>query len=198
MAEQQGKRQGESRSQGESAAMAARSGEGGQSLARQYQDPLSLFESMFERMQRDLFGTSLFGALMPGRTGGGDEGLQRVPRVQIQDTRDAIVLKAELPGVEPADVKIEIDEDVLAIRGESHSQDTREGAQVERHMSFYRQIRLPENADPEQAEASYRNGVLTIRFPRQAERSGVRQIPIKTESGQPESQSAQPSQGRAA
>jgi len=189
MAEQQGKRQGESRSQDESTAMATRRGGGGQSLAgRQYQDPLSLFDSMFERMQRELFGTSLFGALMPGRTGGGGEELQRVPRVQIEDTRDAIVLKAELPGVEPADVQIEIDQDVLTIRGESHARDEREGAEVERHLSFYRQIRLPENADPEKAEASCRNGVLAIRFPRQAERSQVRQIPIRTESGQPQPQ----------
>jgi HSP20 family protein len=173
MAEQQGKRQGEGR-------------QGEQGLAtRQYQDPLALFDWMFERMQRELFGASLFGAMLPGRPAEGEGGTQRVPRVQMRDTSDALVLTAELPGIEPKDVQIELDGDVLTIRAETRVQEEIEGARVERAAAFYRQVRLPDGIDPEQAEASYRNGVLAIRFPRQAERGNVRQIPIDTESGEP-------------
>lgn len=53
---------------------------------------------------------------------------------------------------------------------------------IERSVSFYRQLQLPDGIDVEQAQASYKNGVLTIRFPKRAERSNVKQIPINTES----------------
>jgi HSP20 family molecular chaperone IbpA len=57
-----------------------------------------------------------------------------------------------------------------------------EGERLERTVSFERQIPLPDGVDSEQAQAPYRNGVLSIRFPEQAERSNARPIPITTES----------------
>src|SRR6185503_18691396 len=113
MANEQSRRQSE-RQQGERQATAmeraasAASGERGLAT-RQYQDPFSLFDSLFERMQRDFFGTSLLNALVPTRGGGGD-GSQfvRMPRVQMRDTGDAIELIAEMPGVEGANVSVQI------------------------------------------------------------------------------------------
>lgn len=186
---EQGRRQGESRQ--DESAMAARPGERESGLARRFQDPFAMFDWMFDRMQRDLFGPSAFGGLLAGH---GEAGaVERVPRVEMREEGDTLVLMAELPGIEPNDAQIELEQDVLTIRGQSRGREEREGRTMERSVSFFRQLRLPEGVDPERAEASYRNGMLTIRFPRAA-RAGTRQIPISSEGeGQP-----RPSRERAA
>jgi HSP20 family protein len=175
MAEQQGKRQGES--------IATRSGEGERGLAsRRYQDPFSFFDAMFDRLQRDVFGTSLLGTMFPGYAPEREGGAARVPRVQMKEADNAVVLTAELPGIDPEDIQVECREDVLTIRGETQRKEEREGGHTEQYASFYRQIRLPEDVDADQAQASYKNGMLSIRFPKRAERSHVKQIPISSES----------------
>lgn len=151
---------------------------------RRYQDPFSLLDSMFERMHRDFFGASLLNALVPGRSGDREEGgVVRVPRVQMRDTGDAIEVTAELPGIDGKDVRVECEDDILTISGEAHAEETREGERMERHTRFHRQIALPDGVDVDSGQASYRNGVLSIRFPRRAQRQNTRQIPISTESG---------------
>jgi HSP20 family protein len=160
----------------------ARAGDGERGMAtRQYQDPFSLLDSLFERMQRDLFGTTLFNAMLPAAGAGGDGGVIRVPRLQMRDTGDAIGLTAELPGIPPENVRVELEDDVLTISGEAHQEEEREGERVERQTSFYRQVTLPDGIDADQAQASYTNGVLTIRFPKRAELRNARQIPVTTE-----------------
>lgn len=159
----------------------ARAGDGERGMAtRQYQDPFSLLDSLFERMQRDFFGTTLVNAMLP--TGGdGSGGAIRVPRLQMRDTGDAIELTAELPGIPPGNVRVELEGDVLTISGEARQEEEREGERVEQQTSFYRQLTLPDGIDTDQAQASYTNGVLTIRVPKHAERSNARQIPVTTE-----------------
>jgi HSP20 family protein len=100
--------------------------------------------------------------------------------MQMRDSGDAIELTAELPGIEPDKVKVELEDDMLTISGEAEAREEREDAQIERYVSFYRQIALPDGVDAEQAQASYNNGVLTIRFPKHAERSNAKQIPVTT------------------
>src|SRR5437867_1241670 len=191
-ANQRDKREGQEKRQGQGETTMARSGEGERGLAsRQYQDPFSLLDAMFERMQRDLFGTSLFNALLPARAGDGERGAPRVPRVQMRDAGDAIELTAELPGLEPQDVQVELQDDVLTIRGETQMEEETDDARIERYISFFRQVELPDGVDVEQAEASYRNGMLSIRFPKRAQRENVRQIPITTQSGSAQSASTQ-------
>jgi len=159
----------------------ARAGDGERGMAtRQYQDPFSLLDSLFERMQRDFFGTTLVNAMLPAG-GDGSGGVIRVPRLQMRDTGDAIGLTAELPGIPPENVRVELEGDVLTISGEARQEEEREGERVERQTSFYRQVALPDGIDSDQAQASYTNGVLTIRFPKRAERSNARQIPVTTE-----------------
>ncbi len=191
MANQQSRRQGER----ESTSMTTSEGERGLST-RQYQDPFSLFDSLFERMQRDFFGTSLFNALMPSRGEVGQGGPSvRVPRVQMRDTGNALELVAELPGIDPDNLKVELEGEVLTISGESQSQQETDGGRTERYSSFYRQLVLPENVDPDQCESSYKNGVLSLKFSKRQQRSNARQIPINTGgSGAGQSGSAQGSQ----
>ena len=148
--------------------------EGEHGLARRYQDPVSWFDAMFDRMQRDLFGASLLSGLMPVR-GGGE---MRVPHVEMHERDDAIEITAELPGIEPDNVKLECEDNVLTIRGESRAQQEREGERSERYASFFRRMSLPDGVDADQAQASYRNGVLSIRFPHRAQRRTAREIPI--------------------
>lgn len=198
MANEQSKRQGErqgerqqssaTHSTGTQTTAIERAGGSEQGLAtRQYQDPFSLFDSLFERMQRDFFGTSLLNALIPARGGDGNggRGLVRMPRVQMRDTGEFLEVMAEMPGIEGSNVSVVVDEDVLTISGEQRQEEGREDAGVERYVSFYRQIALPDGIDTEQAEASYRDGVLTVRFPKTRARGSAREIPVKTQqSGQ--------------
>jgi len=183
MANQQERRQEqEERRQGQGETTMVRSDQGETGLAsRQYQDSFSLLDAMFERMQRDFFGTSLFNTLLPTRSGNGGGGAPRLPRTQVRDTGDAVEVTAELPGIETEDVQIELQDDMLTIRGETTVEEERDGVKVERSVSFLRQLELPDGVDAEQARASYRNGVLSIRFPKRSQRENVRQIPISNE-----------------
>jgi HSP20 family protein len=211
MANEQSKRQGERQQSAATQSTATqstqstgmeRAGGAERGLAtRQYQDPFSLFDSLFERMQRDFFGTSLLNALIPSRGGNGDAGrFVRMPRVQMRDTGDALELKAEMPGIDGRNASVVIEDDVLTISGEQREEETKDDARTERWISFYRQIPLPDDIDTEQPQASYRDGVLTVRFRKTRARSSAREIPVTTEqSGQSQAgqqQSGQPETGQ--
>jgi HSP20 family protein len=181
MANEQSRRQSERQGERQSTAM-ERSEGGERGLAtRHYQDPFTLFDSLFERMQRDFFGTSLLNALVPGRRGGESGPALRVPRVQMRDTGEELELTAELPGVDGSNVSVQIEDDVVTIGGEQHREEKQGEARTEHYVSFYRQVPLPDGVDTDQAQASYRNGVLSIRFPKTRARSNARQIPVSTE-----------------
>jgi HSP20 family protein len=150
---------------------------------RQYQDPFSVFDSLFERMQRDFFGTSLLNAVVPSQGDGGDGGrhMARMPRVQMRDSGDFLQITAEMPGIEGSNVSVVLEDDVLTISGEQQEEQEGDDARVARYVSFYRQLPLPDGIDAEQAEASYRDGVLTVRFPKTRARGSAREIPVTTQ-----------------
>jgi HSP20 family protein len=161
-----------------------RAGGGERGLStREYQDPFSLFDSLFERMQRDFFGTSLLNALVPARSGDGgdDRRFVRMPRVQMRDIGDALEIRAEMPGIDGSNVSVLLEDDVLTISGEQRAEEERDGARTGHYLSFYRQIPLPDDIDTEQPQASYRDGVLTVRFPKTKTRTSAREIPVTTE-----------------
>ena len=146
--------------------------------------PLSLMDWML----RDFFGAQL----LPARS----QNLQRLARLEVEDTGNELVVTAELPGVDPNNVQIECRDDVLTLRGES---ETEEG-DSESYVSFYRQIHLPADVDVERAAASFKNGLLRIRFPKRGSGEGnVKRIPISSESQPPPAASeARESKERAA
>jgi HSP20 family protein len=86
----------------------------------------------------------------------------------------AYVLRADLPGLRPEDVAIELEDGVLTVSGERKSEQTerREGYhRVERASgSFSRTLTLPDGVDPEQVEARFENGVLEVRVPKPAQK----------------------------
>ena len=107
---------------------------------------------------------------------------QWVPRVDIKEESDRFVIYADLPGVAPQDIEVQMDKGVLTIKGErsiesaqdsdrySSAQDSDRYSRVERrHGSFHRRFALPDSADPDGIAASGRHGVLEIVIPKRPE-----------------------------
>jgi len=94
------------------------------------------------------------------------------PAIDIFEDKDAIVVKAEVPGIKPEDVHISVDNNVLTVKGERKLEkaDEREGYhRIERsYGSFTRSFTLPNNIDSEHVEADMTEGILTMRVPKKA------------------------------
>lgn len=146
--------------------------------------------SMLERWDpfRDLMSiqnelNSLF-----GRTyGGGDLGTGSagtwVPALDVYETTDKFVVTLDLPGVEPADVDVCVEDSMLTIRGEREFfyKDAAEDSfqRIERRYgSFSRTLPLPGTADTANVEARFEKGVLTIEVPKREE-AKPRKITVK-------------------
>jgi HSP20 family protein len=100
-----------------------------------------------------------------------------------------IVMRADVPGVKPEDIQIEVEGDVLTISGEheerEEEKDERFVRRERRYGSFARSITLPKGVSAEDVAASCEEGVLevTVPFPEQAERKAVRITPKTSKSG---------------
>ena len=92
------------------------------------------------------------------------------PAVDIREEKDRYVIIADLPGVDPKDIEITMEQGVLTIKGERESkkEESHEGySRVERvRGSFYRRFSLPDSADAENIEAKGKDGVLEITLPK--------------------------------
>jgi HSP20 family protein len=107
--------------------------------------------------------------------GGTTNALRRwIPPMDLVETDDHFVLKADLPGLTEADVNVEVEDNVLTLSGERRAEheDKREGyVRVERAFgAFRRSLTLPEGIEPEAVQASFDNGVLEVRIPKPEER----------------------------
>ena len=103
-----------------------------------------------------------------------------IPLDVMQDG-DSFVVHASVPGVNPSDLNVTIENDLLTIRGQtSHHGEHKEGRFLmrERHTgNFHRRLRLPETLDVDKACTNFEHGVLTIEFPTLETRQS-RQLPI--------------------
>jgi len=101
--------------------------------------------------------------------------------LDISATADEVRVEASLPGFKPDDVEITVEGGTLTISGENHNgHEDRDGnylIQEIRRGSFSRTVSLPEGLEPDKAEATFDNGVLTLRIPK-AEQLKPRQIRI--------------------
>ncbi|HKQ79986.1 MAG TPA: Hsp20/alpha crystallin family protein [Blastocatellia bacterium] len=110
------------------------------------------------------------------------------PSVEVFERDNNLVVRAELPGLDPDDVRVELTDDGLVIEGE------RQRKHEERHEGgyrseivygrFYRLIPLPEGANADQAQARINNGVLEVAIPMAESRRPRRSIPVETGAGQ--------------
>lgn len=93
-----------------------------------------------------------------------------VPSCDVTEQDDAILVEAELPGVEAKDIEVNLDGEVLTIRGEKRSETNEEknGRKYsERSYGlFERSVVIPGGADPASVEATLKDGVLLVRVPR--------------------------------
>jgi HSP20 family protein len=106
------------------------------------------------------------------------------PAVDVIEQDKAYLVRAELPGISPKDVEIQVENDVLTLRGErkNEHEDERQGyRRVERsYGSFSRSFVLPKGTNVDAIEARTENGVLTISIPKVAA-PAPRKVEIKTE-----------------
>ena len=104
------------------------------------------------------------------------------PSVDIKETKDAFVVKGELPGVEKDDVDISIDDNVLVIRGEkkveTESDEDKKHRKECLYGSFERSFSLPKQVDVNKVEATFNNGVLKLNIPK-AEEVKPKQIQVQ-------------------
>ena len=105
------------------------------------------------------------------------------PAVDIKEETDRFLITADLPGVDPKDIEITMENGVLTIKGERNSEATEEKdgyKRVERVSgTFYRRFSLPDSADAENIEATGKDGVLTIALPKH-EKVQPRRITVKS------------------
>jgi HSP20 family protein len=111
-----------------------------------------------------------------------------IPRLDVYEQDNSIVVKAELPGLKNDDVQVELDDDGLVIRGQSQSErEVNENAYYRAERSFgrfYRRLPLPFDVQPEQIQASMADGVLEVRLPRPAQtQTEPKKIPISSPNG---------------
>ena len=113
----------------------------------------------------------LFGNEMPASANGGTW----MPAVNVEESGDELVLTAEVPGMTREDIEIEVENNILTIRGE-RSEERREGDEEKRyhvwerrHGSFQRSFTLPRTVRADDIQADYKDGILTIRMPKAPE-----------------------------
>ncbi|MBI2050765.1 MAG: Hsp20/alpha crystallin family protein [Parcubacteria group bacterium] len=124
-------------------------------------DPFSDFDKFFEEW------------------GGGAQGF--VPALDVYQDKDHVIVETPLPGIDPDQVNISVENDVLTIEGatkkESEVDDKDYYRKEVRHGAFHRAVALPASVNGEGAKADYTNGVLKITIPKE-ERAKPKQIKI--------------------
>lgn len=107
-----------------------------------------------------------------------------LPSVNMTETRDKMVVKAELPGLEAKDVELSITDDILTIKGEKKEEKEEKDEHhffMERYTgTFERRIKLPAPVKPDKIEAKFDKGVLTINLPK-SEEARKKEIKIKVQ-----------------
>jgi HSP20 family protein len=121
--------------------------------------------------------------------GNGTTALRRwVPAMDVVETDEDFVLRADLPGLSESDVNVELEDNVLTISGErkAEREERKEGYyRVERASgTFSRSLTLPDGVDPDAVRASFDKGVLEVRVPKPEERK-PRKVAISVGGGEP-------------
>jgi HSP20 family protein len=172
-----------------------RQGGGGQEISRRSLDPFAFtinpgefFGNPFgvmRRMSEEMDRT--FNQLL-GATGTSGAGTSRAsgwyPAIEVAERNGEIQVQAELPGLRPEDINVEVTNEALIIQGERKYETENRGGNVvrseRRYGRFYREVPLPEGVNSDQVKAQFRNGVLDITVPVPQQANKRRQIPIQS------------------
>jgi HSP20 family protein len=148
------------------------------------EDPWDAFDAMSQRMNglmqhAFMFGSPLF-QNMPQSTG-----FDFTPAVDLEETKDAYIVKSDLPGLEKDKIDLTVKENVLTIEGvretTNKTEDQKNGyyAQERSYGSFARSLSLPGPVDESKIAAAYKNGVLTITLPKAPGQKAVQKVAIQ-------------------
>ncbi len=107
-----------------------------------------------------------------------------VPSIDLTETKDNLVVKVEVPGMDPKDIQISLVENLLTIKGEKKQEkeekDERHHRVERSHGAFTRSVRLPVGVDGSKVSATFKNGLLTVTLPKTPAAKGT-SIAIKAE-----------------
>ena len=105
------------------------------------------------------------------------------PNIEVSDTKEAVVVKAQVPGVSQDNLQVSVTDDTLTLKGEIKEEEKKEEKNYYRrefrYGSFARTIPLPAAVQSEKAEAKLKDGVLEITMPK-SEQAKVKEIPVQT------------------
>ena len=137
----------------------------------------------FDRIRREM--DRLWDSFLEGRPmRRAEDGREWLPSIDVSETKNELVIKAELPGLDPKDIDISMNNGYLTIKGEKKHE--KEEKDENYHLieksygSFTRSVRLPREVQNDKITASFKNGVLRITLPK-SEEAKKKEIKIKVE-----------------
>lgn len=120
-----------------------------------------------DRLASEIFGSNI------ARFFGSDGYMDHSPRVNISERKDDFLLEIQVPGFDKNDLKIEVVDETLTIRGEHTVDDRKEDDRYTRRefsrSAFERRFALPQNVNATAIKADHTNGVLTLTIPKSEE-----------------------------
>ena len=141
--------------------------------------PFREFDKMRKEMDR-LWDSFLEGGLRRKT----EEGREWFPSFDVSETKNELVVKAEIPGMDSKDIDISLSDGMLTIKGEKKQEKEEKEADyhlVERsYGAFTRSVRLPSEVQSDKISASYKNGILKITLPK-SEEAKKKEVKIKVE-----------------
>lgn len=157
-------------------------------------DPFVDLQQQMNRLFDDTFRS--FG--LAGAPAGMDAGAMAVPRLDVQETDRELCISVEVPGVQPSDLDVRLEGDVLTISGDKKNErETQEKSYrvMERSFGrFTRSVQLPFEPQAEQVHADFKDGVLTLRVPRQPQQERSRRIEVRSSGADPQLGGSRPLQ----
>jgi HSP20 family protein len=104
------------------------------------------------------------------------------PSMDISETKDSLVVKVEVPGMDEKDIQISLQENLLTVKGEKHQEKEEKEERYHRiersYGAFARSVRMPVAVDASRVTATFKNGLLTVTLPKTPAAKGTA-IPIK-------------------
>jgi len=136
----------------------------------------------FERMRREM--DRLWDSFFERRPAKTEEEREFLPALDLAETENELVVKCEVPGLEPKDIDISLSDGMLTIKGEKKQE--REEKEADYHLversygAFTRSIQLPKEVQGDKINASYKNGILKVTLPK-SEEAKKKEIKIKVD-----------------
>jgi HSP20 family protein len=160
--------------------------------------PFSFMRRFSEGMEQ-LFNDFGSGGMMSRGMGGLFEWS---PQIEVFQREGEFCIRADLPGMNKDDVRVEVRDDAIVLQGErrQENREEREGfySTEVSYGRFYREVPLPEGVDADQANATFRDGVLEISMPMEEGETRGRQLDIQESRSGEQQQGRQQQQARAA